>query len=125
MWITPDPTDEVNALLERTKADPKSFLIIEGKPAAGETDAEIVAAAWDFERINRRHGQYLTTLKRPLPPGPFLVEWIRRENAAWRAAVCSDPLLPAELLPPGYRGRETVRARFELFAQLSRTRGET
>lgn len=119
MWITPDPADEIHLVLDRTKADPKSFMIVDAKPAAGESDAEMVTAGWDFQQINHRHEHYIATVREPIPSGPSLVEWGRRENAAWRAAVDNDPLLPAELLPPDYRGRDTLQARLELFAKLS------
>jgi len=33
------------------------------RPRAGESDAEIVAGAWNFERINRRHVRHLKILE--------------------------------------------------------------
>jgi hypothetical protein len=52
------------------------------------------------------------------PTGPRLVEWARRENAAWIAAIKTDPLLPSRLLPPGYLGQEALRNRKKLFVRL-------
>jgi hypothetical protein len=39
-----------------------SLLLLEARPCAGESGAEIVAGAWDFERINRRYARHLKIL---------------------------------------------------------------
>jgi hypothetical protein len=42
------------------------LIALEARPCAGESDAEIVAGAWDIERINRRYVRHLKILdKRP------------------------------------------------------------
>jgi DNA-binding transcriptional regulator PaaX len=119
VWVTPDPTSDVHAVISETRANPDAFLVIEGKPAAGETDAEIVDGAWDFALINRRYEQYLTLLGKPLPATPRLIEWARRENTAWKAALKTDPLLPSRLLPAGYLGREALQRRKAIFSRLA------
>jgi DNA-binding transcriptional regulator PaaX len=118
VWITPDAAVAVTGLLGEAKVQPDAFLIIESRPAAGETDAEIVDAAWDFAEINRRYDIYERFVKQ-LPRATALAGWARRENALWKAAVNLDPMLPIALLPAGYRGREALQARKRVFAQLA------
>ena len=118
VWLTPDTTDDVRSILGESKINPEAFLVIEGRPAAGESDEEIVQGAWDFGLINRRYEHYLSCAKMPPAPGPRLVEWAQRENAAWKAAIRFDPLLPLPLLPSDYRGREALECRKEIFAHL-------
>lgn len=119
VWVSPDATEEVRAVLGDSRVQTDVFVVIEGKPAAGESDAEIVAGAWDFTAINRRYEHYLAFAQKPPPGGPRLVEWARRENAAWKTALAGDPLLPAALLPAGYTGQRAYQRRKELFEHLA------
>ena len=68
---------------------------------AGESDAEIVAGAWDLERINRRYARHLKILgERPggalrnAVAAKSLLRWAAAEREAWLEAVTNDPLLP-------------------------------
>ena len=98
VWITPDSLEEERQILGGGKINVESLLLLEARPCAGESDAEIVAGAWDFERINRRYARHLKILgERP--------SWsIGKETAAkalrrWAAAErevmagCSDKLI--------------------------------
>jgi phenylacetic acid degradation operon negative regulatory protein len=120
VWITPDATVAVRARLDDVKMQPDAFLVIEGRPAAGESDAEIVQAAWNFTAINRRYHAYTEFVRQGLPAADRLMAWARRENALWTAAVRTDPLLPARLQPPAYRGGEAFELRRELLSQLAK-----
>lgn len=124
VWITPDPATDLRAVLGETKVQADAFLVIEGRPAAGESDREIVQAAWDFPRINRRYERHLAFLKDDPPCDARLVEWARREIAGWRAAVALDPLLPRSLLPSGYLGTDVLQRRRQAFAQLAKSIGK-
>ena len=120
VWISPDPVAAIAIQLRHDRVESESFLIVEGRPAAGESDAEIVAGAWDFSHINRLYERYLSLTRKAPPAGyPFLA-WSRRENTAWKTALASDPLLPAALLPAGYLGREALERRRDLVAQHPR-----
>lgn len=110
VWITPDASVTVKGLLGEARVEPEAFLVVESRPAAGETDGEMVAAAWDFAEINRRYDLYERFVKQ-LPRKAALPGWARRENALWQAAANLDPMLPMVLLPTGYRGREALTAR--------------
>lgn len=118
VWVSPDPVPNLHRVLARLDADPSSLLIIKGMPATGETNAEIVARAWNFDAINRHYDRYMDFI-RPANRPPSIRQdaaWRRRENALWLRAVRSDPLLPRQLWPKGYRGEQAFFARAALLA---------
>src|SRR5206468_343042 len=106
VWITPDSLAEEQRILGGGKIDVESLILLEARPCAGETDAEIVAGAWDFERINRRYTRHLKILDER-PGGPLrndaaakaLLRWAAAEREAWLQAGTSDPLLPGRMRP--------------------------
>jgi phenylacetic acid degradation operon negative regulatory protein len=122
VWVSPDPVTEIRAALEGADIRTNRLLFIEGRPAAGESDIEIVQNAWDFPRINKCHAQYQKFLL-TLPDASAsdaelqvkLPRWVRREFLAWKEILAIDPLLPAALLPADYAGRRTWEAREETF----------
>jgi len=120
VWISPDPLEAEKTVLADSRIDVESLIILEARPCAGESDEEIVAGAWDFERINKiyaEHGRILAAR----PVGALHDEvvarsfrkWAARERLAWLTAITEDPLLPELLLPLGYQGREAWRKRLE------------
>ncbi len=127
VWITPDPMAEEIETLRGAKIDVESLILLEAWPCAGESDAEIVADAWDFSRINHLYGRHLKILAAK-PAGKLekqigataLRRWAAAERAAWIKAVSSDPLLPQRLLPPGYLGRRAWQRRIEAFGKARR-----
>lgn len=128
VWLTPDPVEDMTVVVGTQPFDPESLIIFEGRPASGDSDASIVAGAWDFVEINRRYERYLEVL-RAAPRSAVSsaagrdrrVAWLRREHAAWRQAVAIDPLLPLSLLPAQYKGREAWAARCNLHAGYTRS----
>lgn len=133
-WISPHALAEEQEVLAGDEMDVSSLIMIEGRPCGGETDQEIVAAAWDFADLNRRY-QELLQLLGAKPAGEINSEsearrfrdWFEQERDAWRAAISSDPLLPKPLLPLGYLGCKTWRERQKVLAdaveQIQRFRG--
>jgi phenylacetic acid degradation operon negative regulatory protein len=124
VWITPDPVKEERALLADGPVDVQSLILLEAHPCAGESDAEIVAGAWDFAEINRRYAAYQKVLAaRPRrcldgkSAAAAFHRWLQEERAAWQAAMWRDPLLPKALLPPGYAGRGAWRERLATMAE--------
>jgi phenylacetic acid degradation operon negative regulatory protein len=120
VWITPNTMHGEREVLAGGEVNVESLLLLEARPCAGETDAEIVAAAWDFERLNARYARHLQVLDgRPAAPlrdaraAQALQRWAAEEREAWLAAVTVDPLLPERLLPPGYLGCQAWRRRVE------------
>ena len=86
--------------------------------AAGETDAAIVNAAWDWAHINQLYRKWLRILDqrptaepRTASAAKTLHAWALQERSAFLAAVLEDPLLPQRLLPEGYLGQNAWRSR--------------
>ena len=98
-----------------------------GRAFGEDAVAEIVAGAWDFERINRRYARHLKVLAER-PGGALrndaaakaLLRWAAAERQTWLDAVTNDPLLPARILPSDYLGQQAWRRRVEVLRDASR-----
>jgi phenylacetic acid degradation operon negative regulatory protein len=124
VWITPDPIHEERALLEDGPVNVESLLMLEARPCAGETDAEIVAGAWDFHEINQRyaaHGEILARRPRrkleSQATAATFHRWLQLEHETWHHAMGCDPLLPQVLLPPDYAGQKAWAERLNAMAK--------
>jgi DNA-binding transcriptional regulator PaaX len=122
VWITPDPLQAERDLLAGGKVDVGSLILLEARPCADESDADIVAGAWDFEHINHCYARHLEVLERrpndslrDATAAKSLRQWAAAERQAWLEATSADPLLPERLLPPDYLGRQAWRRRLEMF----------
>ncbi len=130
VWITPDSLEEERQILGGGKINVESLVLLEARPCTGESDLEIAAGAWDFERINRRYTQHLKILEER-PGGTLqndavakgLLRWAAAEREAWLDAVTGDPLLPARILPSDYQGRRSWQRRVEVFRDASQQLG--
>jgi phenylacetic acid degradation operon negative regulatory protein len=127
VWISPDPLEPECRILLGAKIDVESFILLEARPCAGESDQEIVAGAWDFARINCRYRRLLKILdERPKMPlrdtdaAETLRRWGASEREAWLDAVTNDPLLPEPLLPSDYLGQKAWRRRIEVLREAGR-----
>lgn len=124
VWISADPLEAERKILGGGKINVESLLLLEARPCAGESDADIVSGGWDFARINRRYAQHLKILDRR-PGGALrdetaataLLRWAKAERAAWIHAVTIDPLLPERILPSNYVGRAAWRRRIEVLSE--------
>ena len=95
VWITPDPLTEERRILGGGKINVESLLLLEARPCAGESDAEIVAGAWDFERINRRYARHLKILDER-PGGALRNDGAAKALLRWAAAAgCAPGRQPA------------------------------
>jgi DNA-binding transcriptional regulator PaaX len=127
VWITPDSLAEERQILGGGKINVESLILLEARPCAGETDVEIVAGAWDYERINRRYARHLKILD-GRPGGTLgnevaaraLLRWAAAERDAWLDAVTNDPLLPERILPPDYLGQQGWARRIEVLREARR-----
>jgi phenylacetic acid degradation operon negative regulatory protein len=124
VWITPDPVHEQRAILAAAPANVESIILFEGCSCAGETNAEIVAGAWDFDLINKsyaRHSEIMMLRPRSIisteSEASRFQEWLCCERKAWLQVMALDPLLPRELLPPKYRGRRAWALRQEVMRE--------
>ncbi len=106
VWITPDPIDSERIAVASKLPNVEALILLEGRPHGGETDAAIVAGAWNFPEINRAYERHFAVLAtRPSSnTSDAIREWARRERRAWHEAMALDPLLPRVLCPPGYGG---------------------
>ncbi len=127
VWITPDSLEEERQILRGGTIDVESLILLDARPCAGESDAEIVAGAWNFDRINHRYARHLKILgERPVgalrndATAGALLHWAAAEREAWLDAVTRDPLLPARILPPGYLGQQAWRRRAKVFQAAGR-----
>jgi len=124
VWVTPDPLEEEGQILVGAKIDVESLILLDARPCAGESDAEIVAGAWDFEQINRRYLRLMRILDE-WPNGALrseiaakaLLHWAMAEREAWLDAVTNDPLLPERILPSGYLGQSAWKRRVAVLRQ--------
>ncbi|HEY4984781.1 MAG TPA: hypothetical protein VIJ24_06915 [Verrucomicrobiae bacterium] len=127
VWITPDSLEEEKRILVGGKINVESLILLEARPCAGESDAEIVSGAWDFERINQRYARHLKILGER-PGGALGNEaaakalrcWAAAEREAWLDAVTHDPLLPERILPSGYLGQQVWRRRIKVLREAGR-----
>jgi phenylacetic acid degradation operon negative regulatory protein len=127
VWITPDSLEAERQILVGGHVNVESLILLEARPCAGESDAEIVAGAWDFEAINRRYARHIEILgQRPTESlanertAQALHRWAKTEREAWLDAVTNDPLLPERILPPAYLGQSAWRRRIETLRDASR-----
>jgi len=127
VWITPDPVSEERALLAGGAVDVESLILFDARPCAGETDAEIVAGAWDFTEINRCYAAHKQVLaRRPKShPGSKAAAarfqfWLRDERLAWLNAIERDPLLPSCLLPSEFAGINAWRNRIKVMSEAGK-----
>jgi DNA-binding transcriptional regulator PaaX len=121
VWISPNPMTKERQVLGGGTVNVESLVLLEARPCAGESDAQIVAGAWDFDRINKRYARHMKTLaERPVGTSTnvsvakALLRWAAAEREAWLDAVLNDPLLPGRLLPLGYLGQQAWRRRVEV-----------
>jgi phenylacetic acid degradation operon negative regulatory protein len=127
VWLTPDAIDEGHLPLQDLKVTPESFTVIEGRPVAPDSDADLVTSAWDFTAINKHYervvdlastGQQLAEADNASPGK--LRRWLATERAAWLTAISHDPLLPEALNPPDYLGQEAWKKRQAAFRALAK-----
>jgi DNA-binding transcriptional regulator PaaX len=116
VWLSPDPVADLSEKLEGLNTTVESFVIIEGRPVGGGSDAELVAGAWDFERVAKLQASYLKLLHlQPVRSRSDALKdwsaWLQMEKRAWAEIARHDPFLPEPLLPRGYAGREVWRTR--------------
>jgi DNA-binding transcriptional regulator PaaX len=119
--------EEERQILTGAKVDVGSLLLLDARPCAGESDAEIVTGAWDFVRINRRYARLLNILAER-PTGALenealakgMLRWAAIEREAWLDAVTNDPLLPECILPTDYLGQRAWQRRMEVLHHAGR-----
>ena len=127
VWITPDSLVEEENIVRGGRINVESLILLEARPCAGESDADLVTGAWNFDRINRRHARHIEILGER--PGGGLTgdeaawalrRWAAAERRAWLESMRIDPLLPSRLLPAGYLGQEAWHLRVRVLRDAGR-----
>ena len=126
VWISPDSLQPLHAMLADIRPNVESCMLFEGRPGGGETDAAVVAGAWNFGEINRQ--TYLDCVADPPALRGDAIRrlactrtWLSRERALWANAITSDPLLPRALLPADYAGLRAWEHRGRVLNALARS----
>ena len=110
VWVSPDPGKEpqVAAVLDELDLRGMSSSFV-GRYGAIGRPADVVAQAWDLDRVEQAYQEFLDEfgpeLDRddPAGTGDVLARQIRLVHA-WRRFPFLDPELPAELLPERWAG---------------------
>ena len=116
VWISPDPVQAIGDQLRKLTSSCGVMTFFEGVTCCGESASEMVAAAWDFTKVQSDYEDYLAHLKQM--PGDSgvgfrdnLLEWGCQEKKLWSVCLEDDPLLPRELWPAGYAGEKAWKKR--------------
>ena len=127
VWIWPHDLTQILCEIIQVKGLPENFCGFTASELFLCTHAEVVATAWNWEEIARRHQTYLTHMtanRATLQKATTLaaLAWVARlEHQAFAFAFSLDPLLPRPLLPDGYLGCETWKRHVQ-FRDLLRTK---
>ena len=127
VYVTPrDIRPVYDDLLHGADVGPYACLF-ESRTVLGMEPAELVARAWDFERLNALQRAYCDLCEENLfrmseeeldPTDLGLLA--QEEMAAYVAVMTDDPLLPRELLPSDYEGEAAYKAHHGFVRALSR-----
>lgn len=127
-WIQPDPVDLSLIPLRLKESGVKRLTVMEGHPAPGFSQADIIAGSWDFAALNISYEAYLelaaegvALAEDPHPDAQKIRRWVAREREAWNLAIFQDPLLPNVLLPEDYLGRVAWEKRKAVLQSLLTT----
>lgn len=121
VWITPrDIRPEYDDLEKAANLHAVSFLL-ESRTVLHHEAAEMVQDAWNFDRLQELHERYLSVFSSNLHrleetdhDSPALMILLRKEAEAYIQCMRTDPLLPNELHPEGYLGKEVYRMHKEM-----------
>lgn len=125
VWISPDPLSGFAGNLRADLPDCRAFAAIEGMPCLGENPSDMVAGAWDFNRVDeayarwKNHADVLGTVIK-LDRRKRLLAWGDRECKLWADCMDVDPLLPRQLWPKGYAGEKSWTLRMKVLAKAVR-----
>ncbi|WP_372809018.1 PaaX family transcriptional regulator C-terminal domain-containing protein [Pontiella sp.] len=113
VWITPrDIRPEYDDLDHAANVESVAHLF-EARTVLGHGNESVVREAWDFDALREHQAQYnacaeknLSRLAQGNHQPAELAQLMRMDNLAYSQAMANDPLLPNELLPGDYLGKE-------------------
>ena len=126
VWVSPrDVRPEYDDLDRAAAVDSVAFLF-EAKTVLNYGKQSVVQEAWNFGRLYEIQNSYMTSTEQNLSQlcsGKFseheLVQLLRLDNLAYSQAMVTDPLLPNELLPKNYLGKDLLAQHREISKQAT------
>ncbi|VGO13830.1 hypothetical protein PDESU_02387 [Pontiella desulfatans] len=126
VWVTPrDVRPEYDDLDHAANVDSIAHLF-EARTVLGHGNQSVVREAWNFDRLKSFHTQYLAAADKNLSlllagnhGHADLIQLLRMDNLAYSQAMVTDPLLPDELLPSGYLGKEVWDRHQRIVSQIT------
>jgi phenylacetic acid degradation operon negative regulatory protein len=124
-WISPDPLDDLAAELRGLAVNAAHLVFLDSTPSGGETSGDLVAATWDFVRINGAWDKLNAHLEAaPEPADSFsrelIVKWGTKEKNLLQRCFHLDPFLPKALHPARYLGMVTWKKRTRILSKLAK-----
>lgn len=127
VWVTAQDIRPMYDDLKKTANVHAIAYLLESKTVLHRDTKDIVTSAWNFDRLELLHERYLTVYTENLallnllqPDRKSLYQLLRAESEAYIHCMQSDPLLPKELHPENYQGRNV----FKLHQRLRTRIGE-
>ncbi len=129
VWVTPHDIRPQYADLEEAAALGVFACLFEAKTVLGMPSEKIVSESWGFDRlfeIQKRfcdvYKENLELLQQPTVPSLEMIMRLAAEEIdAFRSAFVLDPLLPNQLLPYEYLGKEAYDLHQKVTHQLRYT----
>lgn len=113
VWVTPRDIRPEYDDLDRAAAVDSVAHLLEAKTVLGHGNQSIVQEAWDFHGLRELHSHYvgyadknLALLRGQRHSPNELMQLLRMDNLAYSQAMQNDPLLPDELIPQDYLGKD-------------------
>jgi DNA-binding transcriptional regulator PaaX len=125
VWISPVTPTSIEELVASDDPDCKHLLLLLADSKGQKMDVNMVEGAWNFDEINDKYSE-LEVILDEFPnisqrnTRDALADWTAAENAASRAALRIDPLLPSALHPKSYCGRKIWKKRSKILADAAR-----
>jgi DNA-binding transcriptional regulator PaaX len=127
VWVWPHEVEPILLQIVKARGIPECFCGFESGRLFLCNDTEVVASAWDFDEIRRRHDSYLKHLVATVDSLDraddlrALGRLARIERDAYQFAFSIDPMLPRDLWPKPYKG-VAVHERHQTFGSQLRRR---
>jgi len=116
VWVTPrDIRPDYDDLEQAANVHAISYLL-ESRTVLHRETSEVVENAWNFAHLQELHERYLLVFGENLQlleelnyDGDALMDLLYAEAEAYIQCMRPDPLLPDELLPRGYQGKNVFQ----------------
>lgn len=117
VWVSARDIRPVYADLVEAAGLSAYALLLEARTVLGLDARVVVDKAWNMDRLDRAHAWFIEQADEAsgkVASGEFdrkaLLQMANTSASAYLSVMEDDPLLPHDLLPPDYRGPETVAA---------------